>query len=263
MTHPIYHLDFAVKDCRVEVRLNDVFVADLVSRDGVPATFAPPLNPWLVGDLNVIDVHLFPTTKDDQVTTFWDAHFKGAVRRYVKGDVVAPGEGPLVSEMTIPEELRERVREEELELPQSFSHVFSNDVVDFSSELNDGPLIEDQAAVLDYGVHLRDLVRARSTAALMTEFDPKIRVWSQAYDEPYDNMRQVLEDDFGKFFGQPPITDFEREELELRRHAGGRIWEIRLRDGAPLIRNEPDAEMNSNQYRVFVGLRDEHLRVVR
>jgi hypothetical protein len=174
MGHPIYHLEVDVERCRAEIRLNDFPLLTLAAPPGVPATFAPPINPWLVGELNILDVTVHAVEEVRRVTTFFDARFAGNVRRFEKGDIVAPGSGSVITELAIPEELAQQVREEELALPISFTHVFENEIVDFSDELGGGAVIDDASALVDYALRLDALSAAGDVAALLAEHDPKI-----------------------------------------------------------------------------------------
>lgn len=264
MGHPIYHLDLQVKTCDVEVRINDFPVATLASKDDVPSWFAPPINPTLVGDLNIVDVVMRPVVSGSgSVSTFFDAEVEGWIRRYEKGDIVAPGEGDVVATIAIPEELVERVREEELSLPQSFSFVFANDTIDFSDELGSAPLFEDREALLDYAMRLRDLLAARDLDGLMTEHAPKIAAWVVAYEEPAQAFEDSLRQELTEFLQESPITDFERDDIELVRCCGGRVWGLERRGGQALFMSEVLPDESVSQIRVFVGARDGQLRVVR
>ena len=263
MGHPIYHLDFQVKTCDVEVRINDFPVATLASKDEVPSWFAPPINPTLVGDLNIVDVVMRAVVDDGgTISTFSDAEVQGWIRRYEKGDIVAPGEGDVVAAFTIPDELRERVREEELSLPQSFSFVFGNDTIDFSDELGAIDPFEDREALLDYAIHLRDLLGARDLDGLMTEHGPKIAAWIAAYQEPAQALEDSLRQEMQEFLKESPVTDFGRDDVELVRCCGGRVWGLERR-GEPFFLSEVQPDGGTSQFRIFVGVRDGQLRVVR
>jgi hypothetical protein len=263
VAHPIYHLDLQVTRCSVELRLNDFPVAELTSPDEQPASFAPPINPYLVGDLNIVDVTILPLVAPDGTTSsFWDARVEGWVRRYEKGDIVAPGEGPAVTSFGIPDDLAERVREEELELPQSFTHVFSNDVLDFSPELGDAAPFDDRDALVDYALHLRDLTGAADVDALMQELEPKIQTWVAAYDEPHQAFADSLRQELSEFMTESPIVDFERDQVEVSPCCGGRIWRL-TRGGEPLLQSDVLPDGSRTQFQVFVAPRDGALRIVR
>lgn len=263
MGHPIFHFEVAIRRCAVRVRLNDFPVVSLAAGD-TPATFAPPINPYLVGDLNVLDVTLHPTVgADGSVSGFWDADFAGWVRRYEKGDIVEPGGGTLVTEVEIPEDLRDRVRDEELELPQSFTHVFSNDVVDFSDELSNAAPFDDPDALRAYAVHLRDLFATADVPALMDESEPRSRAWSVAYDHPLDEIAASMEGELTELVSAPLITGWGPDDVELGSRCGGRVWELSRPGGRPLIESEPDDDGARIHFEVFVSLRDGSLRMVR
>lgn len=263
MGHPIYHLEVDVERCSVEVRLNDFPVLSLAAPPGVPATFAPPINPWLVGELNIVDVTLHPVDEGGRATSFFDARFSGNVRRFEKGDVVAPGSGEVVTELAIPDELAEQVRDEGLELPLSFTHVFANDVVDFSDELGEAAPIADDAALTDYAMRLSELAQRGDADALLAEHEPKVRAWVRAYDEPYEAFAASLRDELAAFLAAGPKEPLERADVERVACCGGRLWALRRRSGAPLLRTEPDAEGARMQLPIYVALRDGRLRVAR
>lgn len=263
MGHPIYHLEADIQLCRVEIRLNDFPVYSLAALTDTPATFAPPINPWLVGELNILDVTIFPVERAAGPSKLDDASLTGNVRRFEKGDIVYPGAGQVVTEFSIPDELREQAREEELELPLSFTHVFANEAIDFSAELSDAPPFDDRAALVDYAIHLRDLARAGNVGALLEEHDPKVRAWVAAYDEPYEAFAESLRAELAGFLAAGELTPFERGDVELASCCGGRIWELRQRGGAPLLRTAPDAEGGRAQLPIFAAPRDGRLRVVR
>jgi len=263
MGHPIYHLEVNVERCRADVRLNGFPILSLAAPPGVPATFAPPINPWLVGELNILDVTLSSVDEPGGPTSFSDARFSGSVRRFEKGDVVAPGEGTRVAELGIPSELIEEVREQGLELPQAFTHVFENDVIDFSDELSDAAPLDDPGALVDYALRLDELATRGDVGGLLAEHEPKVRAWVRAYDEPYDAFAQSLRDELAAFVAAGPKEPLDRSDVELVSCCGGRIWELRRRDGEALLRTEPDSEGARMQLPIYAAMRDGRLRVVR
>ncbi|HJL14390.1 MAG TPA: hypothetical protein RMH99_01970 [Sandaracinaceae bacterium LLY-WYZ-13_1] len=263
MGHPIFHLELTITNGGVDLRLNDFPAATLAS-GSTPATFAPPINPYLVGELNVLDVRLSPWFDEaGTVTSFWDVDFHAWVRRYEKGDIVEPGGGDLVTEVTIPDDLIERVRDQELELPQSFTHVFSNDAVDFSAELSDAPTYDDPDALRDYAMHLQSLFATADVPALMQESAPRSRVWSVAYDHPQDEIAASMESELTEVVSAPLETDWGRDEVELTPRCGGRVWELSRTGGRPLIATEPDEDGSRIHFEIFVAPRDGRLRWVR
>lgn len=266
MGHPIYHLEITVERCAVRVRINDVPVMELASESDIPTRFAPPINLYLVGDLNLLDVEILPVPLNgtNALSTFGDAAVRGAIVQYEKGDIVSPSSGTLVTEIQIPDDLRERVREEELELPQTFTIIFANEVVDFSEELGNASPVTDREAILDYGLHLRDLLAAGDVSGLVDEMGPKLRAFSVAYEETEETMTDALRDYLGReFIPAQPVVDFDREQLDAHPRAGGRIWEIQRAPALPLFETVPDDNGATRQIPVVVSMRDGQLRVVR
>ncbi|HYD39959.1 MAG TPA: hypothetical protein VEB43_03950 [Anaeromyxobacter sp.] len=263
MGHPIYHLELEATDCRAEARLNGFPVLSLSSANGVAVRFAPPVNPYLCGARNQLEVTLHAATRPSgDLTTFGDAAVRGNVRRFEKGGIVAPGTGTIVVEFGITDELRDRVRDEKLELPISFSVPFGNEAVDFSAELLEAPAFDDTEALLDYALRLRDMVAAGDAAAITAEAEPKSRVWSLAYARPAQEYDDALRDALGEFFGGRPIADFGRDDVELTRCCDGRIWRLARRPGQPLLESVL-ADKSRRRIPVHVGVRDGSLRVVR
>jgi hypothetical protein len=265
MGHPIYHLELFARNCRAELRLNDLPLISLTPQDEMPVTFAPPINPFLVGELNLVDVDILPMldAAGAPITTFADAEISGNVRRFEKGDIFAPGAGDVVAELAIPEDLKERVREEGLELPQQFTHIFANEAVDFSAELSNATPFSDREALVDYALFLRDLAAARDAAGLLAEMDPKIHAFVHAYDEPYEAFADSLRQELAAFVAMPLVVDFDRAAIELRSCCSGRLWELRRIPGLPLLQSEPDALGAVTQFPIVVAERDGRLRVVR
>jgi hypothetical protein len=269
MTHPIHHLECKTERCALSVRLNDVPVVELLATTQ-PEWFAPPINLYLIGEENLLELAVSPLPKDDgSPGDFGDVSVEGAVRVYAKGDAVAPGEGPLVLELAVMAELATRMeeakeRDEELEIPQTFVFVFDSAGPSFEAELTETDAYDDEGALRDYAILLRDAMRGGQVAALTAEMEPKVQAYAIAYDMPADMIRQSLADVLsGEYLPLGFETDFERDEVELAPAAGGRLWELRRPGGLPLVQTPPDAEGNTMQIPIVVGLRDGALRVVR
>ncbi len=270
MGHPIYHLDLRVERCRARVSLNDVPVATLEANGDQPEWFAPPINPYLVGADNELAVEIYPAvTPEGEPIELSEARVELAVMRVEKGRAVAPGEGDRVMEWTSEAELAERIDqaredEEELEIPQTFVMIFDNEAVDFAAELRDAPPFDDEQALRDYAVVLRDLVGARDAGGLAAEMEPKVQAYARAYDDSADLIRDslvsVLRD---QILPAGPVTGFEAADVQLESHAGGRVWEMRQPDGRPLVASDPDPDGSTYQIPIYVSLRDGALKVVR
>lgn len=269
MGHPIYHLDIICERCEVRVALNDMPIARL--RAVTEAEwFAPPVNPYLVGSENMVEIEVHPViSPDGEPIDLAQALVDVAVRRFEKGEPVAPGTGDPVLEVAVHTELAERIREareeeEELEIPQTFFHLFDNEAISAAAELRDAEPFDDEGALRDYAIRLRDIAGARDAAALVAEMEPKIQAYMAAYDEPrepfYDSLLGGMRDEL---LAQGVRTDFERDDVLLEPCCGGRLWILRRPDGGPFLQTEPDAEGSTMQMEIVVAPRDGALKIVR
>lgn len=271
MTLKIHHLELFTTRCEIAATLNGVPIANVRSVDPHTDHFAPPINPYLVGEGNVLEVSIAPARLDDDESTEWsEAKVEAAVRVFDKGGIVLPGGGgPAITEVDFAPELAARMAqaeedEVELEVPQSFLHIFDNEGMSFASELLDSDPFDDHDALLDYGVHIRDLFAAGDVAGFLAEVTPKCQVWSVAYEEPVDffleQIRTGLETEF---LPAQPIVDFTRDDIVLRPIAGGRMWSLERDPGVPLIQTPLNEEEQRMQFRIVAALRDGQLRIVR
>lgn len=271
MVHPIYHLETKIERCDLRVRLNDVPVVELRSDGKQPDWFAPPINLYLVGRDNKLVLEVSPLPqKDGSPGDFGDVEVSGAVRVYGKGDAVAPGEGPMVLELTVMRDLAERMRDvasrnEKLVIPQTFQFVFfTGGVPDFTADLAVGERLGDDEALRDYAIQLRDKARAGDIPGLVGEMEPKVQAYAVAYDDDADAIRKSLSEVLqAEYAPRGFVTDFEREDVELSPCAGGRLCELSRPGGLPLLQTPPDADESTMQIVVVVGRRDGALRVVR
>jgi hypothetical protein len=261
MGHPLFHLELQVRSCEAELRLNGFpVIPKLSSPNALPVSFAPPVNPYLAGARNTVELTLRPAVAaDGSEAPFGRADFEMNMRRFEEGDIVEPGAGEMVTVLTLSDELRERIRKGERKPPVIISHAFANDVLDFSAELLDAAPFKDAGAVADYALHLRDLMAVGDVDALVAEYEPKIRVGVAAYGNSYEERRDNTREGLAKFVRNAPELDFDRSDLDVQPHCGGRIWGLLRRGGLPFARS------NGGRTRcvIYVAPRDGTLRVVR
>jgi hypothetical protein len=261
MGHPIFHLELIVRSCAAELHLNGFpVIPSLVSTDEVPVSFAPPVNPYLAGSRNTVELTLrAAVAADGSEVPFEAADFEMNVRRFEKGDIFEPGAGEMVTRFRLSDrdELQKRIRKGEQKPPVTVSHPFINEVLDFSAELLDAPPFEDAEAVVDYALHLRNLMAARDVEGLLAEYEPKAHVWVRAYAKAYQHLANNTRKGLEKFIGSSPRLDFDRDDLLVRPYCGGRIWGLHQRNDVMFTRN------NRGWIALFVALREGTLRVVR
>lgn len=270
MSHPIYHLDMRVTKCVVRFKVNELPLGELVSLGPNAESFAPPMNPYLVGSANMLEFEVTPAVgRDGEPIDLGEAEIEVAIIKAVKGDPVAPGEGDQVETYSFGDELRARIAqaredEEELEIPQRFFEIFDNDAVDFTAELREADELDDEAALRDYAIVLRDLVAASNAAGLAAEMEPKVQAYAIAYDEDDGFIRDSLVDSLKtQVLPAGCVTDFERDDVLLERLCDGRIWELRRPNGRPLVSSDPDEDGGTFQIPILVASRDGSLKVVR
>ena len=264
MAHPIYHLELAVNHCAVRLRLNG-FPLMTLEADGEPSSFVPPVNPYLVGERNMIEVEILPLIREGGVpSTFAQALIEGSVRGFEKGGIVHPGAGDDITIIEIPDELREQVIEDELTLPVSFTQVFSNEGADSSALFSGSAPFDDPDGLLDYGIALRDLAAARDVDGLLVEFQPKLAAYAAAYEETEQAFTESLREELQTtLLAGAVVSDFERGDLRLSPWCGGRVWEISAGANQPLLRTEEDDEGVAYSFQVFAAPIDGHYRIVR
>ena len=262
----IYHLDLRVERARAVFSINDIPLGELVETEGQPETFAPPLNPYLIGRDNMVEVAVYPASDEAELG---DAVVSLAVVSLPKGDPMVHGGGTRVASFEIADELRARIedarREEvELEIPQRFFHLFDNGGAEFGELLRDRPPIGDESALRDYAIVLRDLVRAGNVDALVAEMEPKVQGYARAFDDDADRVREslrtVLRQDI---LAASPTTEFDRDDVLVQPVAGGRLSALERPDGRPLISTEPDADGTSFQLPVIAGMHEGALKIHR
>lgn len=260
MALPIYHLSLQVRHCRARVGLNGFPLMNLAAHDD-PRSYAPPINPFLVGHNEVL-VEVTPESEDDlEFPDFGKVELFGDVRRFEKGSIVGPGAGVLVATLEIPADVREG---EEVLPPVAFSVQFHTpDARSFAGEMMDAEPERDRQAVLDYGMRLLGIVGEGAPDRLLREMEPKIDTYALAFDEPRLAFRNDLEDYLrGEFYPAGPVTEIPRSELRAQRCCGGRMWSI-TRGNEPLLVTAPDAEGARLEIPVYVARRDGRFRVVR
>jgi hypothetical protein len=264
MNHPIYHVKVLARNCRVDLSLNSFPLGSIQAPDFNPVTDAPPVNPYLAGTRNELKVTILPASDPGGLNTKFDsAEVQIKVCRFEMGQIVSTeNDGQPVAQFSITNELRKQVRDAHLEFPNPIIIKFSNEAIDFSTELLDALPYDNMDALRDYAVYLGGLANARNTNALLAEFEPKMHVWSVSYAKPYQEFMESLKTGLEQFTGNSPVTKFEREDIELQAVCGGRIWNI-TRKGKPLL-EVFDANLNGTQsFNIYVAPRNGVLRIVR
>jgi hypothetical protein len=147
---PIYHLSLTVRSCQARLLLNGFPLISKSAGSNLSESTAPPVNPYLAGKRNTVEIEIRPAVRDDGTEVpLTHADFEMDVREYHKGGIVEPGGGKLVTEFSMPPNVRKQLEKgKKLKLPLRFTHRFANGGgIDFSAELLDAPPFTDRKAV--------------------------------------------------------------------------------------------------------------------
>ncbi|PQJ34395.1 hypothetical protein BSZ35_07080 [Salinibacter sp. 10B] len=163
-------------------------------------------------------------------------------------------------------------QEEELtsvEFPIEMELTFdSEDVPSFRDRFMEAPVIEDTSALKDFAMYARDLLDKKKIKEFFSPFSSKYEIYRTAYpsrrkEDRFEWFRKMMEE---HVYPKGILIDFEREDIELRRWAGGRVWEINVDRGEGVsdefILTGP-GEKGRAFMDIFVGKVDGELKVVR
>jgi len=296
---PYYYVELSTGGASFYTTINGVPYFHTTSAGG--AFKASPVNVRLIGEDNVLKIIAGPTTEPDSMepTTPEEARLTGSIKLYQSEDLFGTEDGKTIETFTLqdtiearreekrqsflsrmeevpPEEKKELAgREEELtsvEFPIEMTVRFdSPKTPSFAGRLTEAPVIEDTAALKDYAIKLRNLMRRQDSREIYEELEVKNQDYNEAYyeSEGYEWWKENLED----YYTSGLRTDFDREDIGLRPLLGGRMWEIYVENGEPDQPWNPTGrklfstrgENGERQWsmRVIVGRVDGELRIVR
>ncbi len=267
MSGAIYHLEVTVGGCCSCITLNGfplLPMENLVRPD--PQRFAPPINELLAGDDNILEVRAEATRLGSGLMSrFDDLIFKAQLRCFRKdaSGNIPPDSDEVVASFSIPEEMLEMHRDEEILLPATITHHFASEGASFRDLFFDAAPLTDTEALRDYAMVLRDLLLDGNAAGFASHFEAKLEAYRDGYTQDEDRPLPG----FAKFLAEDLMPaepkDFTREDIEPVSWCGGRVWELRRSDGAPLVVTGQDDEGASYALPVFVASVQDRLQVVR
>jgi hypothetical protein len=260
----IHHLFVRAEQCLVRVLLNGFPIVELTPGNMVFST-APMVNQLLVGKGNELLVTLWtlPPAEEGRVPP---ADIEGSVRRFGPKDLWAqPSAGECLATIGLDEALIDSGKRGNVELPFSLvARRFDNDGPCFRERLLEGEPIRDRNAVIDYGLRLRDWLRAQDTTNIAEQIDPKLVDYAEAYYGSVDQLRyELLGFLRGKLFARGLMLEFGADDLEATPCCNERIWRLRRPGNEPFIRTHEDADGFDSMMEVYVGVVDGQLRIVR
>ncbi|WP_146110021.1 hypothetical protein [Salinibacter sp. 10B] len=254
-----YYLELSTGGASFYVTINDRHFMQATSAGGQAK--ASPVNVDLIGENNELHIIAGPTMKSDSsgLTTPEDARLTGAVTLYRKGDLTGTQAGKEITTFNLQDTIearRDEKRQAFLERLESAPPEKKRELADregeltrvsfpiemtvrfdspktpsFAEHLIEAPVIEDTAALKDYAVKLRDLMRRQDSRGIYEELKVKYQDYNKAYYESkgYESWKETLEN----YYESGLRTDFEREDIGLRPLLAGRLWEVYVENGEP------------------------------
>ena len=253
---PIFTLDFTMGTCYVRAFVNGFPVFDYNAHS--KANYSVPINTALVSGTNKLRVEILPPLMPPgKMSLVADIKINGGVKVYENFETTGPDAGDLLL----------AISEKDLDLtaiPIILEKEFETYGPNFRQLFYMTKPFEDDEALKDYGIKLRDLVKAGDTENLLKEFEYKANDFAKAfYDEPDDYFEQFRVFMNYVFLKKNPITGFPREQIVLKSWCEKRIWEIGLMPDEELLRTEPDEEEEIIAIKIFVAKLKDGLKVVR
>ncbi|MBP7167193.1 MAG: hypothetical protein KBB64_06010 [Bacteroidia bacterium] len=243
----IYHLEVDARFCKVIALVNGFPSFELDGK--IPTIFSKPINSSLIGE-NQVSFAIVPSNPFDQYGK--DYLIRGAIKIYEADDITGPEKGEKVTEFNFEKMLAGVIR-------------FSNSNFNFTDLLVKNQRVENPEEVKDYAEVLRNNLMNRNTVSILDEFSPKLKDYALCYQLPFiemkDQFRKYLED---TFYVKNPLLNFERDEIFLRSWCDNRIFEVGIGpEYDPLLITEPDENGKVYTTKVYVGLVNGEIKVVR
>lgn len=247
-----YYLELTAINCIVRAKLNGVPAYNLNAK--YETYFAKPINELLIGEKNSLDIELSPIieTKDINESIELPTYYaKGSIKLYREGEVSSPEEGEMV------------IRIEQVNKLISNFH-FNNIKFDFQEIMLETKVVNSEEQVRNYAFELLNLLQNHDTAALYKAFEPKFKDHQIAYYK--DEIK--LGEDFEQYMSSnfyPNLSSIliPKEQLRLKPHCNKRIWEVQIAPDDPLFHTEENEEGDIFSIKIFIGLVNEQLKIVR
>ncbi len=248
---PIYTIDITAENCEVNALLNGFPVYNLMAK--YKTNFAKPVNSVLIEKRNSLSITLTPLVDLHNLNNIEldkKPVISGSVKIYQQGQISAPENGKKILNID--------------QTDLAGQYYFDNEMLSFRNTFLESPKIEDKTSLLNYAEKLLNLLKSQDAEALLHEFRPKLVEMAKAYykdtDEVLTGFTEFMTNDF---FESQPITKFLREDIFLKPWCDKRIWEISVLPNDNLFSTEPDEDDNEYTIRIFVGLVEGKLKVVR
>ncbi|MBE7492264.1 MAG: hypothetical protein HS108_10975 [Planctomycetes bacterium] len=215
--NPIVVCTYKADDCAFVATCNGFPVFDV--QDG--GSGMAQLNPYLIGKGNELR---FVFTRRGP-----GAAFSAGVREAEPGEMVSTLEDGALG----------------LPAGDELTHRFDSAADDFRAVL-DQARPADAAAMIAFALQYRDAIRAGDGAALARFNETRVRDAARQFGMPPEALAENLMEMLG-FFREGGV-DVEAADLEALSLCGGKVWEVRRKDGRALLFKEEDGGSNSSAF---------------
>jgi len=240
------------------------------------SSFASPFNANLVGQENVVSITVLPALLDSgNLSTIGDVLVRGAIKRYAPKEICGPESGEMVHKIDFAQVVAERKKAFRftgeipdanlgVTLPLNFDFQFDNqEPPSFKDRFYEGPVIQDERLVLNYGLHLLKLLETKNDQQLYREFKPKLDDYNLAYPTFREDDAVTFPAFFREeFFPGGPITNLSVDQIGIRPWCNGRIWEIYAKPDLPFFRTS-GLNGQVNEMEIFAANVDQQLKFIR
>lgn len=142
----------------------------------------------------------------------------------------------------------------EAPIPETLPHVidyrFDADVAPFAPILDQAQLVEAKD-MIDFAMSLREAIRAGDTSTLARQLRPKLEGIASRYGDSVETVASEFLPMFTQFI--PEGVAFKANDLEPVAHCDGKVWEIRRKDGRPLLHKSIDNDGGSMSMSVYAA----------
>jgi len=215
-----------------------------------PVNVAAPLNRALVLTDNVLMIQPVPPGDPADFSDPSEMIIDAKLKLYSEDDVSAPENGEVLDSQS-----------SEGLTPIEF--IFDNEKLDFSNTFRKSVKVEDEDWIETYALKLKDLFENSDIDQLMIEFEPKLKELALAYYEPFSEYKAQFSNYMRyEIIQNSPKMDWDEKMLRLVPYCDKRLWELRVGDSEFVI-TEPDSEGYENVVRVFVGVVEDELKILR
>jgi hypothetical protein len=272
-----YYVEITITGCDALLVLNGLNIGRLKGVFG--SSSYTPINTAMIKGVNRLNIQL--ALPEENLPLFDQISARGLLKRYDEGDIVCPEGGEILLSFDFndvkAEILAQGIPADIKDIfPLAKTVEFESESPDFTFRLLEADPVEDEEALLDWAIKFRDILsgmqperpevaRDGAIRALYALYEPKLNDYDIGYPEAAeaDNFAWFAEWMNTTIIPRRPFTQFRRDQIGLTPWCEKRIWEITLKDGRYLWTTLGGDDGKMSQIRIFVGMVDGKIKIVR